>query len=143
MERANNYRLLQLREILFNNTDEWNELGIDELIDKLRQTMGERAVFDRRTVKRDLATLDDMDFEIVRNTGKFGKTLYSHQSRLFETYQLRLIIDAILSARFITTNEKKKLIQKVKELTSRPIAKTLPEPICSVNRPTWIMNWSS
>ncbi|TMN22072.1 helix-turn-helix transcriptional regulator [Lentibacillus cibarius] len=129
MERGNNYRLLQLREILFNETDEWHELGIDGLIEKLRREMTDDAKFDRRTIKRDLATLDDMGFEIVRNTGKFGKTLYSHQSRLFETYQLRLIIDAVLSARFITTNEKQKLIQKVKKMTSESIAKTLPEPI--------------
>src|SRR5699024_5134967 len=60
---------------------------------------------------------------------RYGKTLYSHQSRLFETYQLRLINDAILSARIITTNEKEKLINKIKNLTSKHIAKTFPEPI--------------
>lgn len=128
MERGSNYRLLQLKEILFNETDEYHDIGINELIEKLRLAAGD-VRFDKRTVKRDLQTLDDMDFEIVNNQGRYGKTLYSHQARLFETYQLRLIIDAILSARFITTNEKEKLIKKVKNLTSHHIAKTLPEPI--------------
>src|SRR5699024_8107664 len=128
MERGSNYRLLQLQEILFNETDEYHDLGIDQLIEKLRAETGD-ATFDKRTIKRDLQTLDDMDLEIVRNQGPYGKVLYSHQTRLFETYQLRLIIDAILSARFITTNEKEKLIKKVKNLTSKHIAKTLPEPI--------------
>src|SRR5699024_10060686 len=84
---------------------------------------------DARTIKRDLEILDETDFEIMKNKGKFGKILYSHQSRLFETYQLRLIVDAILSARFITVNEKKRLIEKVKQLTSAHTAKTLPKPI--------------
>lgn len=128
MERGSNYRLLKIKEILFRETDEYNELGINELSEKLRSIVGD-ATFDNRTIKRDLEILDDTDFEIVQNKGKFGKTLYSHQTRLFETYQLRLIIDAILSARFITTNEKEKLIKKVKDLTSEHIGKTLPEPI--------------
>ncbi|MBP1948948.1 helix-turn-helix transcriptional regulator [Virgibacillus litoralis] len=128
MERSSNYRLLKIREILFNETDEYHEMGIGELSEKIRVIAGD-VTFDNRTIKRDLEALDDMDFEIVQNKGKFGKILFSHQARLFETYQLRLIIDAILSARFITTNEKEKLIQKVKELTSKHIAKTLPEPI--------------
>ncbi|MFD1363483.1 helix-turn-helix transcriptional regulator [Lentibacillus salinarum] len=128
MERGSHHRLLHLRDILFNDTDEHHDLGIDELIEKLRAVTGD-ATFDKRTVKRDLETLDDRDFEIVRNQGKYGKIKYSHQTRLFETYQLRLIIDAILSARFITTNEKEKLIQKIKQLTSSHIGKTLPEPI--------------
>ncbi|WP_174615010.1 helix-turn-helix transcriptional regulator [Virgibacillus ihumii] len=128
MERGSNYRLLNLRDILFEETDDMHELGISELSEKLKASTGD-AVFDTRTIKRDLETLDETDFEIVRNTGRYGKMYFSHQTRLFETYQLRLIIDAILSAKFITTNEKEKLIQKVKNLTSRHIANTLPEPI--------------
>ncbi|WP_010648473.1 helix-turn-helix transcriptional regulator [Oceanobacillus massiliensis] len=128
MERESNYRLLKLKEILFDHTDEHNELGIQEIIESLQREMP-NATFDKRTIKRDLEILDEADFEIVRNTGKFGKLLYSHQSRLFETYQLRLIIDAILSARFITEKEKYNLIDKVKMLTSKKIAKTLPEPL--------------
>ncbi|OZU87085.1 WYL domain-containing protein [Virgibacillus indicus] len=128
MERGSNYRLLKIREILFDQTDEQHELGINDISKKLLQIIP-GGTFDNRTIKRDLQILDEMDFEIMENKGKFGKILYSHQSRLFETYQLRLINDAILSARFITTNEKKKLINKVKRLTSKNIAKTLPEPV--------------
>ncbi|GAA0605984.1 WYL domain-containing transcriptional regulator [Virgibacillus siamensis] len=128
MERGGNYRLLNLRDILFEETDDMHELGISELSEKLKAYTGETA-FDNRTIKRDLETLEETDFEVVQNTGRYGKIHFSHQTRLFETYQLRLIIDAILSAKFITTNEKEKLIQKVKNLTSKHIAKTLPEPI--------------
>ncbi|MUV37481.1 hypothetical protein JNUCC1_01287 [Lentibacillus sp. JNUCC-1] len=128
MERGNNYRLMKLRDMLFEETDEEHELGIEELISKL-QNAGVTGKFDKRTIKRDLEILDEADFEVIVNKRKFGKHFYSHQSRLFETYQLRLIIDAILSARFITKNEKENLIQKMKQLTSKHIGKTFPEPV--------------
>jgi len=134
LERGNNYRLLKLRNILFSETDEHHELSIQDIVDKLG-IQSRQIKADVRTIKRDLEMLDDAGFEIVKNTGKFGKILYSHQSRLFETYQLRLMIDAVLSARFITVNEKKALIGKIKRLTSNHTAKTLPDPIL-IDQPT-------
>src|SRR5699024_6468964 len=127
MERANSYRLLKLKEILFHGTDEINQLDMKQLREHLKKETA-NAASDSRTIRKDLETLDDMDFEIIRNTGRYGKTLYSHQARLFETYQLRFMVDAVLSARFITPNEKKQLIHKMKQLTSKRIARTLPEP---------------
>lgn len=117
-----------IKQILFAETDEQHELGVDEISEKLQQ-INPNMTFDHRTIKNDLEVLDQMDFEIVKNRGKYGKILYSHQARTFEVYQLRLMVDAILSARFITTNEKNNLINKIKKLTSEYIAKTLPEPI--------------
>src|SRR5699024_1106189 len=60
---------------------------------------------------------------------KFGKIYYSHKVKLFETYQIRLLVDAILSARSITPNEKTALIDTLKKLTSNHIKKTLPSPV--------------
>lgn len=125
MESGNNYRLLQLKKLLFNETDRENSLGINEIREKLQQA-SEGVAFDHRTIKSDLHVLEKHGFEVDKQTGKYGKILYSHQARLFEVYELRLMIDAILSARFITQNEKKHLITKIKNLTSKHIAKTLP-----------------
>lgn len=127
MVRGNGFRLLKLKEILFKETDGEHDLDIDELLSKLEAVSDDK--FDKRTIKSDVELLDSTDFEIQTTTGKYGKKLYSHQARLFETYQLRLIIDAILSARFITTKEKQNLIEKVKQLTSKHIAKTFPGPV--------------
>lgn len=128
MESGNNYRLLQLQKLLFNETDRKNSLGMNEIKEKLQQA-SEGVAFDHRTIKNDMDVLGKFDFEVVRNKGKYGKNLYSHQARLFEVYELRLMIDAILSARFITKNEKQQLISKIKKLTSKHIAKTLPGPV--------------
>ncbi|GEN32173.1 putative DNA-binding transcriptional regulator YafY [Cerasibacillus quisquiliarum] len=127
MKTGNSYRLLKLKDILFSETDKNHELTIKEINERLQAVMDEN--FDVRTIKRDMEVLENMGFEIIQNKGKYGKLYYSHQSRLFETYQLRLLNDAILSARFITSKEKKRLIEKIKKLTSRHIAKTLPSPL--------------
>ena len=114
---------------MFEETDEDHELSMKGIMDKLKLEFGSSVTFDSRAIRRDLDVLDEEGFEIITNTGEYGKTLFSHQHRLFETYQLRLMVDALLSARFITEKEKKALIHKLKNLTSKHIAKNLPEPI--------------
>ncbi len=121
-------RLLALKDIFLDDTDEDNQLSVKELIEKLKLKIpGCKA--DAKAVKRYMETLKDSGFEIIENVEKFGEKFYSHQDRLFEKYQLRLLIDPILSARFITEEEKKQIVAKVKKLTSSHIAKSLPDPI--------------
>lgn len=129
MELNNNTRLLKLKDILFEETDEYHELSIQQICEKLKLHFGQEVKFDARTLKRDMDVLEEAGLEIIRNPGRFGKMYYSYQDRVFETYQLRLINDAILSAKFITEKEKKDLIKRNKQLTSRHTAKTLPDPL--------------
>ncbi|VEF46205.1 transcriptional regulator [Bacillus freudenreichii] len=129
MEVKGSHRLLALKKILLEETDEGNQLSIKELAEKLKLAFSSEAEFDPRAIKRDLEALDEQGFEIITNKGIYGKVLYSYHDRLFETYQLRLMVDAVLSARFITEKDKKTIIHKLKKLTSRHIAKTLPDPL--------------
>lgn len=122
-------RVLQLREILYEQTDEEHELSIEELITKLKIRNGTDYKVDKRALKRDIDALNDSGFEVMENIGEKGKKLYSHQIRLFETYQLRLLSDAVLSALFITDEEKERMIKKLNQLTSKHMAKSLPNPL--------------
>lgn len=128
MGHRNNDRLLLLRDILFSETDENHELDIYELKAKLMEHLNAKSI-DNRTIKNDLDALEKINFEVMKNRRKFGKIYYSHQAKPFETYQLRFLVDAILSARFITMNEKIILINKLKEMTSTHISRTLPGPV--------------
>lgn len=128
MKQSNNYRLLQLKDLLFDETDEEHELDIYEIKEKLMRLLDVNKL-DIRTIKNDIEALQYMDFDIVKNRKKFGKIYYSHKVKLFETYQIRLLVDAILSARSITPNEKTALIDTLKKLTSNHIKKTLPSPV--------------
>ncbi|WP_245680474.1 helix-turn-helix transcriptional regulator [Bacillus marinisedimentorum] len=120
---------MELREILLNETDELHELSVEDLIGKLKLVFGEEFEVDKRAIKRDINALNDTGFEVMENTGEKGKKLYSHQDPIFETYQLRLLVDAVLSAKFITEDETDRIISKLKLLTSRHIAKSLPSPL--------------
>lgn len=124
----NNDRLLMLREVLFQHTDEHHELNVYEIKDMLMKNLNVDNI-DIRTIKNDIEALENMGFEIIKKRRKFGKIYYSHQLKPFETYQLRLLVDAILSARFITIQEKMLLIKKLQQMTSKYIAQTLPGPI--------------
>lgn len=133
MEQSNQDRLLLLQRMLSEETDECHQFAVQELVERLRLYLPDMKL-DPRTIRNDLDTLQANGFEITKDKGKFGKILYSYQSRLFETYQLRLLVDAVLSIKFMNEKEKRTMIQKLKTLTSRSIAKTLPEP--NVYNPT-------
>lgn len=128
MKQGNSYRLLQLKQIFSEETDEFHQLDVYELKQRLMQVLDVDNI-DVRTIKQDIIALEEMGFDIVKNRRRHGKIYYSHQARAFETYQLRLLVDAVLSARFITLNEKITIIEEIKQLTSKPIAKSLPEPV--------------
>jgi len=72
MKQSNNYRLLYLRNLLFNETDEDHEYDMYELKEKLMQIMGVEKI-DHRTIKKDLEALQEMNFDIVQNRRKYGK----------------------------------------------------------------------
>ncbi|WP_368659456.1 hypothetical protein AB3Z07_12875 [Metabacillus halosaccharovorans] len=93
-------RLLALKEIFLRDTDENNQLSIKELVEKLKIEIPD-CTADGKTIKRYIQTLRATDFDIIENIGKYGE-YFIVIKRLFENYQLRLLIDPILSARFIT-----------------------------------------
>src|SRR5699024_12285775 len=99
-------------KILEEETDEENQLDMKELVEKLKMYFLDKHNFDTRAHKRDIRALDDNGFEVIVNEGRYGKNLYSHQGRLFETYHLRLLSDTVLSARFMTVTDKHSIIKK-------------------------------
>ncbi|WP_240628523.1 helix-turn-helix transcriptional regulator [Bacillus salacetis] len=127
MERVNNKeRLLKLMEILREYTDEEHELSYEELMDRFRLSYGPGMKVNKISLKDDIDHLIASGFDVTINQEKEGlPKYYSHQYRLFELYELRMLIDAVVSARFITKNETRNLIRKIKKLTSIHQAKLL------------------
>ncbi|WP_462411544.1 helix-turn-helix transcriptional regulator [Neobacillus sp. Marseille-QA0830] len=128
-EVPNTTQILALQKILFEETDEDHKLAAADLIEKLQLALATNDPVDKRRIKRYIDSLNESGFEVLQEGEKYGKNVYSHQSRLFETYELRMLVDAILSARFVTEEQAKNIIRKLNELTSKHIAKTLPSPI--------------
>jgi len=133
MVQNNQHRLLLLQKMLFEETDGEHKVSIQELADKLKTHLPDMKL-DARTIRADLDTLDHASFKIHREKGKFGKLLYSHEQRLFDSIQLRLLIDAVLSADFLPKQEKQELVERLKMLASKPTARKLPKVLLNDQR---------
>ena len=66
---------------------------------------------DRKTVYSDIAALQDFGVDIVCQPGKNGG--YFIGSRNFELSELKLLIDAVQSSRFLTEKKSRELIEKL------------------------------
>jgi predicted DNA-binding transcriptional regulator YafY len=78
---------------------------------------------ERKSIYADVATLNDIGFDIIStNSPKRG---FFMASRNFELPQVRLLIDAVSSAGFITPNKTKDLVEKLESLVSNNQAKQL------------------
>lgn len=118
-------RLIKLQELLRKHTDEENQLKLDEILDLFYEEYKIHA--GKKAIRDDLKELEESDlFDVTVNQEKDGvEKFYSHQQRLFEIHELRLLIDAVSSAKFISTKETEDLVDKIKQLTSVHQAKQL------------------
>lgn len=107
-------RILYLLKILQENTDEEHPLSTKQLMDKLQDYYGISA--HRTTIPKDIAALQEFGIDIV--TIHSTQSKYFIGNRKFELPELKILIDAIESSRFITPKKSESLIEKVHTLTS-------------------------
>ncbi|MCC5800548.1 helix-turn-helix transcriptional regulator [Rossellomorea vietnamensis] len=126
----NKVRLLKLMSILKDETDEDHELNLDDIILRFKQAYGPELKLNKNSLKDDLDHLILHGFDVTINQEKDGlPKYYSHQYRLFELYELRMLIDAVVSAKFISKKETRQLTGKIKQLTSHQQGKKLHNEI--------------
>ena len=128
-EASNAMRLMKIREILFSLTDEDHSLTLSEINQHLKQQFGDEYTAQKNTIKSMIEHLNDSGFPIEETIGKRNTINYYHMYRKFNVYELRMLIDAVSSAKFITSAETKQLIEKIKTLTSNHLAKKLQHQI--------------
>lgn len=128
---SNRQRILKIKEILFNETDENNEYSYIELIQRLREEYGSDFKTGIRAIRDDIKEFSKYDTYLNEREDQDdnGKKYFSQQNRLFDTNELRTLIDAISSAGSIDPNHKSRLTEKIKKLTSKNIAKSLSNQI--------------
>lgn len=102
-------RLFSVIKILYKYSDEYHPLNTNKILDILYQSYGIKA--ERKSVYKDIESLKQcgMDIEHTSST----KEGYYLASRSFEVAEIRLLIDAVLSARFITPKKTKELTKKL------------------------------
>lgn len=113
-------KLLYLMKIMLEQTDEAHCLTASALSDALA-AYGVKA--ERKTIYADLELLSLFGLDIVQRRGKDGG--YYIASRQFELPELKLLVDAVQSSRFITKKKSAELIKKLSTLTSETQAQQL------------------
>lgn len=123
--KHNKIKLLYLAKIMREQTDENHKLSTYDVIDELAKYDIE---VDRKTVDTDMNNLSDFGMDIIK--GQEGRcNVYYCGSREYELAELRLIIDAIASSKFITEKKSKELIKKFEKNVSRYDAKLLERDV--------------
>ena len=122
-------RILYLLKILLERTDEEHPLSTTQLINILADEYGISA--HRTTVAKDIAALQEFGIDIVVIHSTQSK--YFVASRKFELPELKLLIDAVESSKFITTKKSDALIEKIHTMTS-------PGQVAKLKRNNYVVN---
>ena len=114
--KGNKERILFLRAYLEEHTDDDHYITTEELISLYKEN-GYKA--QRQTIADDITALCSSGFEVIINqvTRNKSKTnAYHIGARLFELPEIRLLVDAVSSSRFITAEKSEMLINKLLRL---------------------------
>lgn len=124
-ENGNKLRLLALAKILQEQTDEENVLSSVELMDILLDDYGIST--HRQTLAADIELLASFGMDI--ETIKSNPNKYHVVSRDFDPTEVKLLMDAVASSKFITASKSKALVEKIASLAGKKQAAKLKRNI--------------
>ena len=118
-------KLLYLMQILQERTDDSHGLTMQEIIDALQAC---DVTAERKSIYTDIELLNQWGLDIVmEGTGR--NTCYKMAGRHFELAELKLLVDAIQSSKFITEKKSNELIKKLENQVSKYDAKLLQRQV--------------
>ena len=130
MDNDSKLRPLYLAKILYEQTDEEHYLTTVQLINMLEEKYGISA--HRQTIKSEIELLRKFGLEIQEI--KSVQNRYNICSRDFENSELKLLIDAVESAKFITAGKSKELVAKLSSIAGNFGAEKLKRNVCCEGR---------
>ena len=117
-------KLLYLMKILLEQTDEENALTISDIISELSRY---DISAERKSLYNDIELLRQFGIDVIcKKTKTFD---YYVGNREFELPELKLLVDAVQSSKFITKRKSNELIKKIENLTSMHLAKQLQRQV--------------
>ena len=131
MSKSSNQKLkiLHIAEIFKEMTDEEHGLTLAEIIEELKR----RGIStERKSLYNDIEALRTFGMEI--ETKKDKTVRYYLAEREFELPELKLLLDAVQSSKFITRKKSSALIKKIESLASMYEAKQLQRQVFVANR---------
>ena len=122
-------KLLALLRFLRERSDEEHPVSVKDMIAALAR---EGIEAERKSIYSDLETLTAFGMDIVTVRGK--QTGYYLGARTLETAELKLLVDAVQSSRFITRKKSNELIEKLSKDASVYTAAALKRQVRVANR---------
>ena len=129
MENDSRVRLLRILQLL-QDTDEQHPISTAQIEAALRERFG--IVTYRITIQKDVAALEAAGYDVV--TIRTTQNKYYLASRAFELPELKLLIDAVESSKFITEKKSRALTEKLTTLASQSEAGQLRRNISIADR---------
>lgn len=121
MDAPNKIRPLLVLRILFDHTDEDHCITIAQILQILKDEHGIESY--RKTIKEDIDLLIDAGYDI--EFIKSSQNQYHVVSRDFEVAELKILIDAVVSSKFISKAKSQELARKISKLAGPFAAKEL------------------
>ena len=122
-------RMLLILKLLKEKSDDRNKISSTQISEYLT---AHGIPTDRKTLASDMKFLMSCEYDI--NMEKSSPNRFYIANRIFEVPELKLLIDAVSSSRFITEKKSKDLIRKLKGLCSEPQAEELSRHINATGR---------
>lgn len=116
MPRGSNqkFKLYYLAKILIQKTDSTHYITMPEIIKELERY---DVSAERKSLYNDIKDLEKLGLEVVGEP--VGRSFHYHVvSSKFELPELKLLVDAIQSAKFITEKKSNELIKKLEDFVS-------------------------
>lgn len=123
-------KLLALREIFIENTDENHKLTLEEIL-ALLDKRGIQA--ERKTIYSDIDELIKYNMDIAKGWESKG-FCYGLLSRDFEFAEIKLLVDSVLAAKFVSESRTQSLINKLSKLVSKYDAKKIKKRSLLANK---------
>lgn len=123
-------KLVYLMKILLEKTDETHSINMHEIIDSL-EAYGISA--ERKSIYTDMEILRTYGMDIIGE--QENRTYYYHVgNRQFELAELKLLVDSVQAAKFITAKKSNDLIKKIEGFASKYEASQLHRQVYVTER---------
>lgn len=123
-------KLLYLIKMLEENTDEKHPMSTPDIIKYLE---GKGIHAERKSIYNDMECLTEFGYDVMQVQSRLGGGYYLG-SRDFELPELKLLVDAVQSSRFITTKKSRELIHKLEQIAGKNDAGKLQRQVYVAGR---------
>ena len=117
-------KLFRILEMLMRETDDEHGLSVNEIIERLEE-MGINA--ERKGIYNDFSVLSELGFPVLKLPTRPPK--YTLENRIFELAELKMLVDAVESSKFITTGKSREIISKLESFAGARSSRELSRQV--------------